>query len=376
MSIFSWLRSRTSTRSRWWDGFRIRPTAPRFRPRLEALEDRCLPSTFCAATATDLIADIKAANLQGGANTIVLTAPTTSPYVLTATDNTTDGNTVLPAIGGNLTILTNNGSASPGFGDTIDAGKHGRLFDVASGATLTLENITLQNGSVRGTPGGTSKGGAIYNQGTLVLSQVLVHNNTADFTGAGGGIWSNGALTVKNSTFEGNVAENEFGGPAFGGAIYIAGGTASITDSAFGDPNGGGGNTAKGQTAYGGAMYVAAGTATLSGDSFGLVTYGFYGFSYSGNSAQGGILSPGDGYGGALYVARGSVTLTNDYIQGNCVENLGNPDGAAYGDHGGYGGGIYIADVATVYIDSFTLNNTTANLSNGGDIWGPYHLLP
>jgi hypothetical protein len=89
----------------------------------------------------------------------------------------------------------------------------------------------------------------------------------------------------------------------------------------------------------------------------------------------GGVLRPGDGYGGAVYVAGGSVTLTNDYIQGNYVENLGNPDGAAFGDHGGYGGGIFIASGA-VYIDSFTLNNTTANFSNGGNIWGPYHLLP
>ena len=45
---------------------------------------RTLPSTYYAATAADLIADIKAANTAGGANTIVLTAPTTNPYVLTA----------------------------------------------------------------------------------------------------------------------------------------------------------------------------------------------------------------------------------------------------------------------------------------------------
>src|SRR6516162_10644088 len=139
MSILSWLGNSKSTRS----------TKPRGRRlQVEALEDRMVLSTFYAATASDLIADIKAANLHGGANTIVLTAPTTSPYAVTATDNITDGATVLPVItaGDNLTIFTNNGTANPGYGDTIDAGKHGRLFDVASGASLTLENMTLTNG--------------------------------------------------------------------------------------------------------------------------------------------------------------------------------------------------------------------------------------
>jgi hypothetical protein len=264
-------------------------------------------------------------------------------------------------------IRGGNGSTNPGYGDIIDASEHNRLFDVAAGASLTLKNVTLQNGWESGA------GGAIYNQGTLALSQVLVQNNTADFSGAGGGIWSNGSLTVKNSTFESNVAANEFGGPAYGGAIYIAGGAVSITGSAFGNPNGGGGNTAEGQTAYGGAVYVAAGMVNMSGDTFGTLNP-FVG--YYGNSAEGGIGQLGDGYGGALYVAGGSVTLTNDTIQLNYVEDLSNPDGAAFGDHGGYGGGIYIASGATVYIDSFTLNNTTGNVSNGGNIWGPYNVLP
>src|SRR6516165_12813270 len=53
MSFFSWLRKRTSTRSRRWDGFQIRPTAPRFQPRLEALEDRWLLSTLTVTNNLD-----------------------------------------------------------------------------------------------------------------------------------------------------------------------------------------------------------------------------------------------------------------------------------------------------------------------------------
>src|SRR6516164_6081520 len=74
---------------------------------LEPLEDRTALSNFNALTVSDLITDINAANAAGGTNTITLTAPTTSPYVLTAADNTTDGPTGLPVIGkkDTLTII-------------------------------------------------------------------------------------------------------------------------------------------------------------------------------------------------------------------------------------------------------------------------------
>src|SRR5438309_1766929 len=143
-----------------------RQTAPRpgLRLTLEQLEDRTVPSNFTAATVSDLIADINAANQAGGSNTITLVAPTTSPYGLTAVDNSTDGATGLPVIAANdnLTILGN--------GDTIERSTAVgttafRLFDVASGAALTLENLTLQGGRAYGS-GVSSSGGAIYSQGS------------------------------------------------------------------------------------------------------------------------------------------------------------------------------------------------------------------
>src|SRR5215510_12956694 len=123
MSFLSWLRNRTSIQSPR-RRTQHRDAAPRFRPRLEALEDRALPSTYYAATASDLIADINAANTAGGANTIVLTAPATSPYVLTAANNTADGATGLPVISGggrkvaadNLTIIGNGNIIERGSG--------------------------------------------------------------------------------------------------------------------------------------------------------------------------------------------------------------------------------------------------------------------
>src|SRR5262245_5321463 len=101
-----------------------------FFPRLEALEDRCLPSGLpypTAATVDQLIADINYADQTGGAFSVNLQPSTT--FALT-----TGG---LPVVGGDkpvdLTILGN--------GDTIDGLGGYRLFDVALGASLTLDHV-------------------------------------------------------------------------------------------------------------------------------------------------------------------------------------------------------------------------------------------
>jgi hypothetical protein len=307
-----------------------------------------------------------------------------------------DGPTVLPVIKKAVTIVT--GGTNPGFGDIIDASKYGRLFDVARGGSLSLQNVTLQNGSLFGR-GVSAEGGAIYNQGTLVLSEVMVRSNTAaGFAGqeaAGGAIWSNGSLTVENSTaFQANSAEGGVGdlgsngvttgGNAFGGAIYIAGGTAIITGSTFGASNtipptmqffwntaqGGGrqnGAGGNGGSAYGGAIYVAGGTVNLSADNLGGPS-GASGFAHQ-NIAQGGLggygYSDGFGYGGGLYVAGGSVTLTNDIVQLNVADSNG---------HLAHGGGIFIASGAAVRLDFFTLTNTYNNTPDNID--GTYILRP
>src|SRR5262249_47333485 len=78
-------------------------------------------------TVLDLIADINTANKAGGSNTITLTAPTTSPYVLTVVNNTTDGATGLPVIANKdiLTIIGND--------DTIDASRVGSAPGAGAG---------------------------------------------------------------------------------------------------------------------------------------------------------------------------------------------------------------------------------------------------
>lgn len=386
MNRFSRLFQRTTNRPQTRRIPAPRP-ASRFRAYLEVMEDRTVPSTFYAATAADLIQDIQAANQQGGANTIVLTAPASSSYALPAVQSTTnEGATVLPQVasGDNLTIRTGNGTATPGYGDVLDAGKNGRLFDIAAGGSLTLQNVTLQNGREFAIKAGTittQQGGAICNHGTLVLSQVMVQNcavagwPSSGAAAAGGGIWSEGSLTVENaSVFQGNSAtgSNVFssyarGGNAYGGAICIAGGTASLTDTLLGLLNLGGGNSAVGGTgngggtAYGGAVYVAAGTVTMSGDTVGSGAQGFN--SLVPNVARSAGFNPS--YGGGICVAGGTVTLTEDTIHDNSAGGNGSM---------GHGGGIYIAPGATVDLDSFTLAHAVGN--HPSNIVGTYTLLP
>jgi hypothetical protein len=162
---------------------------------LEPLDDRVLLTSYSAANVTALIADLSAANAAGGSNTINLTAPTSSPYVLRSVNNDTNGDNGLRVIAANdnLTILGN--------GDTIERYRaehvpNFRLVDVGAGASLTLGNLTLAYGSTQGT-GMLADGGAILNQGALTLSGVTVQHNIAQGSsawgvvpGCGGGIWS------------------------------------------------------------------------------------------------------------------------------------------------------------------------------------------
>src|SRR5262245_4981644 len=259
MSLFSWLCGQRGAHGLQGERLQAsrkvkrRPAPQRHQLQLEALEDRSVPTTFFAATASALIADINAANKAGGSNTIILSsAPGGGHYVLMAVNNTQDGANGLPVISGggrkvaadNLTIVGNGniierGSGAPAF----------RLFDVASGGSLTLEDVTLANGLAYGA-GSAAQGGAVRNQGTVVLSNVTVYSNEAlgqsfqsnngkkgssSGNAAGGGIWSSGALTVENqSVFQFNRVIGVGTGIGYGGGIAIVGGTANIDSSIIG----------------------------------------------------------------------------------------------------------------------------------------------
>jgi hypothetical protein len=132
---------------------------------------------------------------------------------------------------------------------TLDGHSSIRLFLVNAGATLTLNNIGLINGY-----NATGDGGAVRNDGTLVVNNSRFANNSTVSSNSGGAIVSYGPLTVTNSLFEDNSAGN-------GGAIYPrwTGGTTLIVNSLLRNNH-----TTNTSNGWGGAMLLWYGaSATL-----------------------------------------------------------------------------------------------------------------
>src|SRR5262245_3572454 len=137
--MFRIFRQPGSTYQRQAGSTTTRP--PRFRPRLEPLEERCVPATFnvAAGDVAGLYAALNTANANGQEDTVNL-APGT-PYTLTAPGNFVDTGLTLLADGGKLLTINGNGATiaraaaygTPAF----------RLIEVTSGSAITLSGLTL-----------------------------------------------------------------------------------------------------------------------------------------------------------------------------------------------------------------------------------------
>ena len=246
-----------------------------------------------------LIADIASANSGSGGGTITLQS--SCDYVLTSVNNSAQGGNGLPVITGDVTIQGN--------GATIERSSaggtpHFRLFDVATGAKLTLTDLTLSNGIA---DNGSDGGGAIWNHGTLsVTGSTFTKNTNPATTGtSGGAIQNSGSATVTRCIFTDNTAME--GGAVFNQSSF------TIRQSTFTN------NTA---TVYGGgAILNAFGTTTVDGSTF------------VGNSGPGGGVldndttvnisnstmynNVGGSHGGGAVQNFGTVNLTTSTLSGN-----------------------------------------------------------
>jgi hypothetical protein len=421
MSLTHWLSERLRLSSRTC-GVASRSASKRkalarqrtFRPGLECLEDRWLPSTLTVLNNLDsgagsLRADIAAAH---NGDTIVF-ATNLNGQTITLTS-------------GELLLKHNLTIAGPGPGNLTVSGNHtSRIFEVAATVSkpVTLSGLTISNGLAAGSTGVSLSGGGILNQGTLTVSNCTQSGNTTGKGGSGGGIENDGTLTVSGSTLSANTApDGSVGGAGggiynsgpltvsgstlsgnyawSGGAIFNTGGTVTVNAGSIlsGNSAGGGGaiynqsgtigsltinaSTLSGNSArvQGGGIFDLSGTvtvsgSTLSGNSAILQGGGIYVASGTGNQActvtvSGSTLSGNlaSQSGGGIYVNAGMVTLTNDTVQSNTAT--------------GYGGGLYIASGSTVSLDAFTvaniINNTDSSGLNGStaNIDGLYTLLP
>jgi hypothetical protein len=313
----SWLRSARSLFVPSGTEKGHRPTQPPKRALparlgVEPLEDRTVPSTFNVLNLADggpgsLRAAIAAANDQPGADLIRFAPPAR------------DGTVALT--GGELSITDDLRIDGPGAGRlAVSGGDASRVFRIGSGATVSIDGLTVTHGRAVG------QGGGILNAGTLTLSQsILSDNQVVGVPGAslgavvdafGGGIFNTGTLTVRHSSFLHNQSigadgsSGSIGSSALGGAIMSAGppgapATATVSHSTFLDNQavGGAAGTGASRAGIGGAIMNAVGTFAVSHSVF------------DNNQAVGGLDNgvPG-GFGAGSGGAIGNVARVGDAI--------------------------------------------------------------
>jgi hypothetical protein len=233
-----------------------------------------------------------------------------------------------PALaGGTLTLesgqlvidssVTIDASAAP---VTISAGGNSRVFQVAAGAVVAMNDLVIRDGVA------APQGGGILNLGELSLERVVVTDNLENSTETsfdlgGGGIYNGDGATL-NLT-DSTVSDNATVGQPGGGVYGFFGSTINVTRSTIsGNVSG---DVAGGLRTLGNATIV---NSTISGNT-----------------------SP-IWHGGALFATDGTVTIANSTIVGNNAP-------------GGTAGGLMVATfgppVNVTVVDSIIADNGTYN---------------
>src|SRR5262249_49089167 len=334
-----------------------------FRPRLEALEDRWLPSQV-GLTVTSL-ADSGPGTLRAAILTADAGSPSDKFTIGFAVTGTIDLQTPLPDLD-NTIAIQGPGASSLIVGRAAGFSFASAIVTVDAGQTASLSGLTITNGNA----------GGIVNNGTLtVVNSAVVNNPDATFFGAGGGILNTGTLTVSGSTVSGNSA-------GFGGGIMNTssglGATLTVTDSTMSGNSaqlvGGGIDNSPGCTATVTHCDVSGNTAVIAGGILNVGTLTVDRSMMSGNTATGNGHIPGEG--GGILNGEGTMTVSGSTVGGNAADLGGGIfcDGGALtvrdcvftGNSATEGGGIYNNRPATLEVQGSTFSRNTASDSGGG----------
>jgi hypothetical protein len=267
-----------------------------------------------AGTGTDVSCSLRdallAASAAGGANISFDKTVFAAATVISLTN----GALTIPA----FTTITGTGTTML----AIDGNKSSSIFEVASGVTASVTNLTMQDAQ------GTSQlGGALYNAGNLTLTGVLVQTSHPSGYSGGAGIYNDatGTLTVSNSTIYDNGSSYFGGNSGNGGGILNEGGNVTVVGSVVADNDASlsGGNI----LSSGGSVTIA--NSTITGSSGTLVGGGLsvgngtvsvidstIAFNYAGSD-------PG------VYAVGGTVSVTNSIVaaNGSSAASTGNCSG-------------------------------------------------
>ncbi len=209
-------------------------------------------------------------------------------------------------IGEDLTIV------GPGASQLAISGNHTtRVFEIASGATVSVSGFTVENGMSPANFGGAG----IFNAGTLNVANCTISgNNTVPGT-SGGGILSVAPLTIAGSTISGNSA-------TIGGGIW-ADNALTMTDSIV-DGN----SAVQGGGIYNGwSLTMTASTVSnnsASDDGGGLYEQNLLGSAITNSTFSGNVASV---FGGAIWILGGPIPLA---IQNSTIANNTAQTGGGY----------------------------------------------
>jgi len=260
------------------------------------------------------------------------------------------GTVTLDSAKGPLPTIVNNVVIDGGSKVQISGNNVIRIFNVTTGATLTLKNVTISHANSQ-----NGDGGAVASTGTVNAENTKFLYNQTSASWSGSAILCWGPLTITNSEFAFNTGGGGAVKPRSSGAITTITGS-NFHDNQSNDTSGGG---------YGGAMQVFDGpTVTINNSTF------------SKNIAV---------HGGAMYVSTNATLNVNDSTfsgnsgthTGGAIDNAGTATLSRVTlDHnstdpeaGGEGGGLY--NSATATLENVTLSGNSSTTGGGiNTAWG------
>ncbi|MBP0019602.1 MAG: CHAT domain-containing protein [Cyanobacteria bacterium SBLK] len=200
----------------------------------------------------------------------------------------------------------------------LDGQSSDRIFFIDNNSSVTLNNLTIQNGRL-----GANGGAGIYvKDSTLTINDSIITNNSA--VDDGGGIFIKDSIaTINNSTISGNTIS---GSNLHGGGIASQNSTLTVESSTIS------GNVAIGGGVSGAGISLRQTDAAIDNSTI------------SGNSAG--------GNGGGIFMDKGTVILENSTIS----QNSSNSDG----------GGIRLDKENFVTIENVTISGNSAKINGGG----------